>query len=161
MKQTRNVEIGTGLFVLLGVSALFFLTTQTSNQSFTLGASGYSVTAQFDQVGGLKVRSPVSIAGVSIGQVEDISFDPEQFVAVVTMRIEAPFDQIPSDSTASILTSGLLGGQYVGLTPGVDEEVLAEGDRIFSTEPALVLEKLISKYLFSGGKDKKEEEKAE
>ena len=158
MKQTRNVEIGTGLFVLLGVSALFFLTTQTSNQSFTLGSRGYSVTAQFDQVGGLKVRSPVSIAGVSIGQVEDISFDPQLFVAVVTMRIEAPFDQIPSDSTASILTSGLLGGQYVGLTPGVDEEVLADGDQIFSTEPALVLEKLISKYLFSGGKDKKEEE---
>ena len=104
MRQSRTVELGTGLFVLLGLSALLFLTTQTSNLGSYLGSAGYSVTARFDNVGGLSVRSPVTMAGVTIGRVESIAFDSQQFKAVVALRIAPSYDQIPEDSDASILT---------------------------------------------------------
>ncbi|MGI9257271.1 MAG: MlaD family protein, partial [Gammaproteobacteria bacterium] len=118
MKQSRTVELGTGLFVLLGLSALLFLTTQTSNLGSYLDNGGYSVTARFNNVGGLAMRAPVTMAGVTIGRVESINFDALDFKAVVTLRISPEFDQIPEDSDASILTAGLLGGQYIGLNPG-------------------------------------------
>lgn len=151
MQQTRAVELGTGLFILLGMSALFFLATQTSSLSNLVADDGYRVTARFDNVGGLSVRAPVSLAGVTIGRVEQIDMDPERLNAVVTLRIDSRYDQIPEDSDASILTSGLLGGQYVGLNPGGLDSYLAEGSELEFTQSAIVLENLIGKYLVGGG----------
>ncbi|MEL7024536.1 MAG: outer membrane lipid asymmetry maintenance protein MlaD [Pseudomonadota bacterium] len=150
MQQTKSVEIGTGAFVLLGFAALFFLTTQTSNlQSFDDGY--YDVTAHFDNIGGLKVRSPVSMAGVRIGRVQSIEFDRERFDAVVVLRIDARYDQIPDDSDASILTAGLLGSQYVGLQPGGSDLYLESGSELEFTQSAIVLENLIGRFLVNAG----------
>ncbi len=151
MRQSRTVELGTGLFVLLGLSALLFLTTQTSNLGSYFGAAGYSVTARFDNVGGLAIRSPVTMAGVTIGRVESIAFDSQQFKAVVTLRISPSYDQIPEDSDASILTSGLLGGQYIGLNPGGSLDVLGDGSEIELTQSAMILEDLVGRYLLNAG----------
>lgn len=155
MQQTRAVELGTGLFVFMGILALFFLTTRVTTFDAYAGEQGYELQARFDQVGTLKVRAPVSISGVQIGRVTAIEFDTERLEAVVTMRIGAQYDQIPNDSDASILTAGILGGQYIGLQPGGAEEYFADGDEILFTQSAVVLEQLISKYLFSqaGGDD--------
>lgn len=153
MQQTRAVELGTGLFVFMGILALFFLTTRVSTFDAFAGAEGYELKARFDQVGTLKVRSPVSISGVQIGRVTAVEFDAERLEAVVTMRIASRYDRIPSDSDASILTSGILGGQYIGLQPGGAEEYFEDGDEIVYTQSAVVLEQLISKYLFSQGGD--------
>ncbi len=147
MKQTRSVEFGTGLFVFLGIAALFFLTTQTANVKGLTGDDGYVVRAQFENVGSLKVRAPVQMSGVTIGRVESIDLHPEFLIAQVTMRIASDFDQIPDDSDASILTQGLLGGQYVGIEAGGSESYLAEQSEIEFTQSAIVLEKLVSKYL--------------
>jgi phospholipid/cholesterol/gamma-HCH transport system substrate-binding protein len=149
MRQTRAIEIGTGLFVLLGFAALFFLVTQITSREFGLGEGGYRLTATFDQVGGLKPGAPVSMSGVTIGRVEAISYDFSVYRALVTLRIEPKFDKIPDDSDASILTAGLLGGQYVGIGPGGSETFFKQGDRIQFTQSAIVLENLISKFLFS------------
>ena len=154
MQQTRAVELGTGLFVFMGIVALFFITTRVSSfDEFSTG-QGYELKARFDQVGTLKVRSPVSISGVQIGRVTAIEFDTERLEAVVSMRIASRYDRIPADSDASILTSGILGGQYVGLQPGGAEDYLEDGDEILYTQSAVVLEQLISKYLFSQGGDR-------
>ncbi len=147
MKQTRAVELGTGLFVFLGVMALFFLTTQTT-QTVAIGDDGYTLTARFENVGGLKLRAPVAMAGVTIGRVESIEFDNVELNAVVTLRISEQYNTLPNDSDASILTSGLLGGQYIGLEPGGSDEYFVDQDEIDFTQSAIVLEKLISKYLF-------------
>lgn len=151
MHQSRTVELGTGLFVLLGLSALLFLTTQTSDLGSYLSTAGYSVTARFDNVGGLAVRAPVTMAGVTIGRVEGIEFDSLQFQAIVTFRIGPSYDQIPEDSDASILTSGLLGGQYIGLNPGGSLDVLREGSEIELTQSAIILEDLVGRYLLRAG----------
>lgn len=153
MQQTRSVELGTGLFVLLGLSALFFLTTQTTGSSDFSSSDAYEVTARFDNVGSLKNRAPVAMAGVTIGRVTSVEFDPQGLEAVVTFMIDARFDQIPDDSDASILTSGLLGSQYVGLQPGGSEFYLEAGSEIQFTQSAIIIENLISKYLFSQGSD--------
>lgn len=149
MRQTRAVELGTGLFVFMGILALFFLTTRVTTFDAYSGEDGYELTARFDQIGTLKTRSPVSIAGVQIGRVTAIDFDVERLEAVVTMRIASRYAGIPNDSDASILTSGILGGQYIGLQPGGSEEPFRDGDEIAFTQSAVVLEQLISKYLFS------------
>lgn len=153
MGQNRSVEFATGLFIFLGLLALFFLITQTTNiQAY--GGEGYTVTARFTNVGSLKVRAPVAMAGVTIGRVESVAVDPERLDAVVTMTINARYDRIPADSSASILTAGLLGEKYVGIEPGADTESLTNGDEVLFTQSAVVLENLISKYLFdsaSGG----------
>jgi phospholipid/cholesterol/gamma-HCH transport system substrate-binding protein len=151
MRQTRAVELGTGLFVFMGILALFFLTTRVTTFDAYSGADGYELTARFDQIGTLKTRSPVSISGVQIGRVTAIDFDVERLEAVVTMRIASRYDRIPSDSDASILTSGILGGQYIGLQPGGADEFFRDGDEIAFTQSAVVLEQLISKYLFGQG----------
>ena len=151
MKQTRSVELGTGLFVFLGVAALFFLTTQTTNLDGLLAGDGYVVTARFDNVGTLTLRSPVQMAGVSIGQVEAIEFDPEILDAVVRMRLDGRYRMIPDDSDASVLTAGLLGGQYIGLEAGASDTFLEDGSEIEFTQSAIVLEKLIGKYLLNRG----------
>ena len=153
MQQTRSVELGTGLFVLLGLSALFFLTTQTTGSSDFSASDGYEVTARFEHVGSLTDRAPVSMSGVTIGRVTSVEFDPEGLNAVVTFAIDSRFDQIPDDSDASILTAGLLGSQYIGLQAGGSDFYLEDGSEIQFTQSAIVIENLISKYLFNQGSD--------
>jgi phospholipid/cholesterol/gamma-HCH transport system substrate-binding protein len=149
MQQTRSVELGTGLFVVLGFAALFFLTTQTTGSENFSGKDTYAVTARFENVGNLKSRAPVSMSGVTIGRVRSVAFDPNQLNAVVTFAIDGRYDQIPDDSDASILTAGLLGSQYLGLQAGGSETYLEEGSEIQFTQSAVVIENLISKYLFN------------
>ena len=153
MQQTRSVEIGTGLFVLLGLAALFFLTTQTTGSENFSGSDYYTVTARFDNVGSLKDRAPVAMSGVTIGRVTGIRFDPDPLDAEVTFIIDSQYDRIPDDSDASILTSGLLGSQYIGLQAGGSDLFLKDGGEIEFTQSAIVIETLISKYLFSSGKE--------
>ncbi|HSM31415.1 MAG TPA: outer membrane lipid asymmetry maintenance protein MlaD [Woeseiaceae bacterium] len=153
MQQTRTVELGTGLFALLGMGALFFLTTQTTGGEDFSADETFRVTARFDNVGSLRPRAPVSMSGVTIGRVTRIEFDPVALDAVVTMDIDARYDQIPEDSDASILTAGLLGSQYVGLQAGGSEFYLEEGSEIMLTQSAIVLESLIGKFLVGGGSD--------
>ncbi len=154
MRQTRAILLGTGLFVLLGFAALFFLITQITSREFGFGDAGYRVTASFDQVGGLKPGAPVSMSGVTIGRVESIAYDFSEYRARATLRIDRTYDKIPDDSDASILTAGLLGGQYVGIGPGASETFLADGAQIEFTQSAIVLENLISKFLFSKAAEK-------
>ena len=160
MRQTRAIELGTGLFVLLGFAALFFLVTQITNREFGLGDSGYRLHASFEQVGGLKPGAPVSMSGVTIGHVEGIEYDFTEYKASVTIRVDGKFDRIPDDSDAGIFTAGLLGGQYIGITPGGSETFLADGNQIQFTQSAIVLENLISKFLFSKAAEK-QDDKAE
>ena len=157
MQQTRSVELGTGFFVLLGLGALFFLTTQTTTSSTFSDSEAYEVTARFENVGSLKNRAPVSMSGVTIGRVTGVEFDPLGLDAIVTFVIDSRFDQIPDDSDATILTSGLLGSQYIGLQPGGSDIYLEDGSEIQFTQSAIVLENLISKYLFNQGSDSAEE----
>lgn len=158
MQQTRAVELGTGLFVFMGIVALFFLTTRVTTFDQYSGDAGYELEARFEQIGTLKVRAPVSISGVQIGRVSAIDFDEERLEAVVTMRIAKQYDRIPNDSDASILTSGILGGQYIGIQPGGSDEYFRAGDEIEFTQSAVVLEQLIGKYLFgSAGGDGEDE----
>jgi len=149
MRATRAIELGTGLFVLLGFAALFFLVTQITNRESGFGDAGYRLTASFEQVGGLKPGAPVSMSGVTVGRVESIGYDFTEYNARVVLRIDARYDRIPEDSDASIFTAGLLGGQYVGISPGGSETFLKDGDQIEFTQSAIVLENLISKFLFS------------
>jgi len=149
MRQSRAIDISTGLFVLLGFAAIMFLVTQITNRDVAWGEKAYRLKAQFENVGGLKSGAPVSMAGVTIGRVESIGYDMNLFKAVVTLRIDARYDQIPNDSDASIFTAGLLGGQYIGITPGSSEEPYRDGDSVEFVQDAIVLENLISKYLFS------------
>jgi len=149
MQQTRSVELGTGLFVVLGFAALFFLTTQTTGSENFSGKDTYAVQARFENVGSLKSRAPVSMSGVTIGRVRSVAFDPDQLNAVVTFVIDSRYDEIPDDSDASILTAGLLGSQYLGLQAGGSETYLEDGSEIQFTQSAVVIENLISKYLFN------------
>jgi phospholipid/cholesterol/gamma-HCH transport system substrate-binding protein len=153
MRQTRSVEIGTGLFVLLGMSALFFLTTQTTGGDDFKADSIYTVEARFENIGSLRERAPVTMSGVTIGRVTTVSFDPETLEAVVEFVIDARYDQIPDDSDASILTSGILGSQYVGLQAGGSDMYLEDGSEILFTQSAIVLENLIGKFLVNAGSD--------
>ncbi|MEM1263960.1 MAG: outer membrane lipid asymmetry maintenance protein MlaD [Pseudomonadota bacterium] len=150
MQQTKSIEISTGLFVALGFAALLFLATQTTSSNLAV-ADVYRVTARFENVGGLKVRAPVSMAGVTIGRIEAIDFDPEILDAVVTLAIDQRYQQIPEDSDASILTAGLLGTQYIGLQPGGSDLFLEDGGAIEFTQSAIVLENLIGKFLVNQG----------
>lgn len=153
MQQTRSIEFGTGLFVLLGLAALFFLTTQTTGSEAFSAGDTYQVTARFQNVGNLKNRAPVSMSGVTIGRVTSIQFDPERLDANVTFVVDSQYDQIPDDSDAAILTSGLLGSQYIGLQAGGADTYLHDGSEVMFTQSAVVLENLISKYLFQSGSD--------
>jgi phospholipid/cholesterol/gamma-HCH transport system substrate-binding protein len=148
MRANRTLEIGTGLFVLLGFAALLFLTTQLPASGLKLGGAkaGYHVTAAFDNIGDLKVGSPVTISGVRVGEVSGIRFDSRDYKAVVTMRIDPQYNQIPDDSYATIQTQGLLGGKYIGFSPGGSDTFLKDGSRIEQTQSAIVLESLINKF---------------
>ena len=151
MQQTRSVEIGTGLFVLLGMSALFFMTTQTTGGEKFSASETFEVEANFENVGSLKPRAPVAMSGVTIGRVTGVRFDPVALEAKVTLIIDSQYDQIPDDSDASILTSGLLGSQYIGLQAGGSETYLENGSEIYFTQSAIVLENLIGKFLVNSG----------
>lgn len=153
MRQNRAVELGTGLFVMLGIGALFFLTTQTTGRNDFSNIDTYVVEARFDNVGSLKTRAPVSMSGVTIGRVTGIEFDGAALEAVVTLVLDSRYDQIPDDSDASILTAGLLGSQYIGLQAGGSEIYLDEGSEILFTQSAIVLENLIGKFLVKSGSD--------
>ncbi|MGQ9659642.1 MAG: outer membrane lipid asymmetry maintenance protein MlaD [Thermochromatium sp.] len=144
----RHVELMVGVFVTLGLVALFFLAMQVSNLSLHPSGDGYLLQARFANVGSLKVRAPVTMAGVRIGRVESIHFDQDTYQAVVWMRIDPAIDAIPDDTFANIFTSGLLGEQYIGLEPGGSPEVLRDGDEIVHTQSALVLEQMIGQFLF-------------
>lgn len=144
----RNVEILVGLFVVLGLLALVFVSLKAANlTSFGNGAT-YTLAARFDNIGGLKLRAPVRSAGVVVGRVTRIALDPKTFQGVVTLEVNQGF-QFPKDTSAKILTAGLLGDQYIGLEPGGEEKNLGAGDTITHTQSAVVLENLISQFLFS------------
>jgi phospholipid/cholesterol/gamma-HCH transport system substrate-binding protein len=138
-----------GAFMALGLVALFFLAMQVSNLSAMAAGDGYEVKARFVNIGGLKVRAPVTMSGVRIGRVTDISYDLASFEALVSMRIEPQYNTIPDDTIAKIYTSGLLGEQYVGFDPGGSEAVLQQGSEIMLTQSALVLEEIIGQFLYS------------
>ena len=151
MKQTRTIEIVTGFFIVLGFAALYVIATSATNIK-SYGEKGYAVTASFTNIGGLKERAQVTLAGVEVGRVTRITLDPKSFNAVVTMQMNGHFNDIPDDTTASILTSGLLGEQYVGLSPGGSDTYLKNGSVIQYTQPALVLENLIGQFLSNSTK---------
>ncbi|WP_028312425.1 outer membrane lipid asymmetry maintenance protein MlaD [Derxia gummosa] len=159
--QTRKVNVFVGLFVLLGAAALVFLALQAGNLASFQRGETYEVSAKFDNIGGLKPRAPVKSAGVVVGRVGDIGFDDQTFQAVVRLQLDKRY-AFPKDTSAAILTSGLLGEQYVGLNAGGDPDNLAPGERISSTQSAIVLESLISQFLFKSAADaggKKEDAK--
>lgn len=158
MQQTRTVEIGTGLFVLLGMGALFFLTTQTTGGDDFDAEEIYTVEARFDNVGSLRPRAPVAMSGVTIGRVTSIEFDPQNLEAVVEFVIDKTYSQIPDDSDASILTAGILGSQYIGLQAGGSDIYLEDGSEIMFTQSAIVLENLIGKFLVNSGGGNDEDE---
>lgn len=156
--QRKSLDVWVGLFVVLGAAALLFLGLKAGNMSSLSFEKTYPVVARFDNIGGLKPKAPVKSAGVVVGRVEEIRFDDKSFQAQVTMQLQASH-QFPKDSSAKILTSGLLGEQYIGLEPGGDTVLLAKGDRIKMTQSAIVLENLISQFLFSKAADGKEASK--
>lgn len=148
----ENTDFLVGLFVVLGAIALAFLALRAGNMSSFSFAPTYQVTAHFDNLGGLKVRAPVKSSGVVVGRVSHIGFDNQRFQAVVTLDLEQNYE-FPADSSASILTSGLLGEQYIGLTPGGDDKNLSQGGEIQFTQSAVVLEELISKFLYNSASE--------
>ncbi len=149
MQNTRLVETLVGIFVAAGLAALFMLAMKVSNLNAFSDVEGYEVKAQFENIGGLKVLSAVSIGGVRIGRVSSIDFDQEDYEAVVTMMIDPKYNRLPTDTSASIFTSGLLGEQYIGLEPGGEEAFLTDGDNISLTQSAMVMEQIIGQFLFS------------
>jgi phospholipid/cholesterol/gamma-HCH transport system substrate-binding protein len=163
MKNTRSLEIGTGLFVLLGFAALAFLTTQLPGSSLKLknDGDGYVVNAAFDNIGDLKEGSPVTLAGVRIGRVEAITVDVPHGKANVTLRIERQYANIPEDSDASIQTAGLLGGKYIGIGIGGSETFLKDGGQIEFTQSAIVLESLVNKFFANFASRGSDEQKSE
>ena len=153
MRANYKVELTSGIFLLMGIAALLWLATEATDYGMQVGEETYLVSARFTNVADLKERAPVKIGGVSVGLVDSISLDPVMFDAIVKMRIDERFSDIPTDTSASILTSGVLGDRYVGLEPGGALEPLTDGDEIFVTQSAVVLETMISKYLFNTSKE--------
>jgi len=156
--QRKSLDLWVGLFVLLGAAALFFLAMKAGNMSSLSFAQTYPVITKFDNIGGLKPRAPVKSAGVVVGRVGEITFDDKSFQAIVTLNLESSY-QFPKDTSAKILTSGLLGEQYIGLEAGGDINNLVAGDRIKMTQSAVVLENLISQFLYSKAAEGKDDSK--
>ena len=145
----KTIHLWVGIFVCAGLAAVFVLALKVGNASATYSRGGaYTVTADFDNIGGLKVRAPVKGAGVVIGRVEDIDFETQRYMARVVLKIDKRY-QFPKDTSVSILTSGLLGEQYVGFEAGGDSAMLQDGDTIKLTQSAVVLEKMIGQFLYS------------
>lgn len=147
--RVRTLELGVGAFILAGFVALVVLIINVSGLSMKADDNSYKLFARFENIGGLTPRSKVTISGVTIGQVTDISIDPRTISALVEMEIQSQYDYLSLDSSASILTAGLLGEKYIGITVGGDPDVLLDGDEIEDTQSALVLEELIGKFLFN------------
>jgi phospholipid/cholesterol/gamma-HCH transport system substrate-binding protein len=147
--RMRTVEIGVGAFMLAGIAALIVLALNVSGLNLSEQGKGYKVYARFENIGGLTPRAKVSMSGVQIGKVTAIRIDTRMLMAEVEMEIFNEVDYLTTDSSASILTAGLLGEQYIGVVPGADVEVLGDGDYIEETQSALVLEELIGKFLFN------------
>ncbi len=161
MQHTATQDTLVGLFVAAGIAGLFFLALQVSNLSSLSNGDTYTVTASFESSGGLKVKSAVSAAGVKIGKVTNIRFDPKTYQSVVSMAIETQYNTLPEDTTASIFTAGLLGEQYVNLEPGGSETVLKNGSKIDLTQSAIILEKVIGQFLFKSAEEKAQGDKKE
>ena len=142
----KAIETTVGLFLLIGVAAMIWLALKVGNWSPTT-THDYEVTARFNNIGGLTVKAPVTLAGVTIGRVASIGIDADDYSARITLQIDQAHDNLPTDTSAAILTSGLLGAQYVGLDPGAEETYLEDGDRIEITQSAVVLEHLIGQIL--------------
>lgn len=155
MQHTSTQDTLVGLFVASGIVGLFFLALQVSNLSSFVDEDSYTITARFENSGGLKIKSPVSAAGVKIGKVSSISFDPKTYESVVQMNINSQYNTIPDDTTASIFTAGLLGEQYVNLEPGGSEEYLQNDGKIEITQSAIILEKALGQFLFKSAEEKK------
>ncbi|MEN8107215.1 MAG: outer membrane lipid asymmetry maintenance protein MlaD [Pseudomonadota bacterium] len=149
MGNSRVIEIAVGFFIVAGMAALFLLAMQVSNLSNMGTGETYVITASFENIGALKVRSPVTVSGVRVGRVDTIDYDNEAFEAVVSLRIESAYNSFPEDTSASIFTAGLLGEQYIALEPGGSEANLVAGDRILLTQSALVMEQIIGQFLYS------------
>ncbi len=148
--MSRNaIELWVGLFVVAGLAALAMLALRVGNLSTVNVTDAYKVTASFQNVGGLNIKAPVTMAGVKIGRVSNIQIDREDYSAIVELSIDRRYNNIPTDTSAAVLTSGLLGAQYVGLEPGGEDAHLKQGDRIEITQSAVVLEQLIGQMLFS------------
>jgi phospholipid/cholesterol/gamma-HCH transport system substrate-binding protein len=158
MRAKPSIELATGLFLLGALAGIVLLAVESTNFGGAIRGDSYRLFARFSNIGDLKPRAPVTVAGVTVGVVESISLDSDSFEAVVTLRVSQDFDALPSDTAASVLTSGVLGDQYVGLDPGGSTDVLGDGDQILITQSAVVLEQLIGKYLFSGGDGQGEEQ---
>jgi len=159
MMSRKALDLWVGVFVVIGIGALLFLAMKVANLSAFTGGDAYQINAKFDNIGGLKVRAPVKSAGVVVGRVSEIHFDNQTFEAVVTMSINSRFE-FPRDTSAKILTSGLLGEQFVGLLAGGDTVNLKNGDALKITQSAVVLENLISQFLYSKaaeGNEKKQQ----
>ena len=144
---TRFIEIMVGAFVAIGCAALFMLAMKVSNLSTLSSEEGYLLTAYFENIGGLKVRSPITVSGVKVGQVTNIVFDPNRLQAKVTLLVETDHNYFSTDTAASIYTAGLLGEQYIALEPGAEDETLKDGDIVEFTQSALVLEEIVSKFI--------------
>lgn len=156
--QKKSIDFWVGIFVLLGAASLLFLALKAGNMSSLSFEQTYDVTTKFDNIGGLKPNAAVKSAGVVVGRVSSITFDDRSFQATVTLKMEKRY-KFPKDSSAKILTAGLLGEQYIGLEAGGDVKNLVAGDKITMTQSAVVLENLISQFLFSKAAEGKEEQK--
>jgi phospholipid/cholesterol/gamma-HCH transport system substrate-binding protein len=154
----KSIETLVGLFVLLGIAGILFLALKAANLGSFGENKGYTLSAKFDNIGGLKARAPVRSAGVTVGRVKRISLDTKNYQGVVTMEIDEGI-HFPKDSSAKILTSGLLGDQYIGLEPGADDKELVAGDTIKQTQSAVVLEQLIGQMIFNKAADAGQEQK--
>jgi phospholipid/cholesterol/gamma-HCH transport system substrate-binding protein len=154
VNQRRSYQIGTGLFILLGFAALAYLATQTTSVANFQQGPSYTLKAHFTNVGQLKLRAPVKIAGVRIGSVKAIDLDPTKLDATVQLSVDNRFDEVPDDSAAAIFTSGLLGDQYVSIQPGGSPEMMKDGDEFVLTQSSIQLEDLIGKFLVGGGPSK-------
>ena len=148
MMTRKELDLWVGLFVVIGMGALLFLSLKVANLASFAAGDSYLIKAKFDNIGGLKIRAPVKSAGVVVGRVSDVRFDNETFEAVVALSVDSRY-QFPKDTSAKILTSGLLGEQYIGLTAGGDLVNLKSGDTLKITQSAVVLENLISQFLYS------------
>lgn len=158
MKVKQSVELTAGLFMLLGLAALLFLAFEATDVGGFGGEGSYRVSARFSNVGDLKPRAPVAVAGVNIGIVERIDLEPDSLEALVTMSINARYNELPNDTSASIYTKGVLGDKYVELEPGGSPEFLQDGDELFLAQSAVVLEELVSKYLFNSDSESDNDE---
>jgi len=159
MQSRKSVEIWVGIFVALGIAALLILSMKVSHLGDVFADKGYTIIAKFDNIGGLKVKSPVKMGGVRIGRVTSISFNDTEYMAIITMQIEGQYTKIPTDTSASIFTAGLLGEQYIGLDAGGEDEYFENNGELDPglTQSAVILEKLIGQFLYNMASSSKEE----